>query len=289
MKIKHLIASAFLLFTLPTFAQLADGSGIFDFSHPPLHKKDHMRIFYHKPAGDVANMPVLFVMHGINRNADTYRDNWVKLSEKHKILVIVPEFSNELFPRSGAYNLGNVRIKSGRLNDESEWAYSLIDPIFEEVVRRSGSKQQKYDLFGHSAGSQFAHRFLLFMKDTKANRIIAANAGTYMALERDVQYPWGLKGTNLSDEHLKAVLAREVVIHLGEKDIDPAHRHLNVTPQGMRQGKHRFERGHFFYETAKKLAEELGTDFNWKIRTVPNAAHSNARMANDIAGYLYGN
>lgn len=288
MKIKFLAASVLLLFTLPVLAQLSDGSGVFDFSHPPLHKREKMRIFYHKPAGDVADMPVLFVMHGIKRNADTYRDNWVKLSEKHKILIIAPEFSNELFPRSGAYNLGNIRVRSGKPNDEQEWAYSLIDPIFDEVIRRTGSQQKKYDLFGHSAGSQFAHRFLLFKKATKADRIIAANAGTYTALEMDVAFPWGVKGMNLEEEHLKAVLARNVVIHLGESDTNPAHRYLNVTEPAMRQGKHRFERGHFFYGTAEKLAKELNTDFNWKIRTVPGVGHSNGRMANDIAAYLYG-
>ena len=35
------------------------------------------------------------------------------------------------------------------------------------------------DLFGHSAGSQVAHRFLLFKPTNKTNKVILSAAGWY--------------------------------------------------------------------------------------------------------------
>ncbi len=53
------------------------------------------------------------------------------------------------------------------------------------------------------------------------------------------------------------------------------------------QGLHRLERGKFFYENAKKKAEELGYDFNWKIVIVPNVGHDHLKMGNAAGQYLY--
>lgn len=266
---------------------LAPGKGRFVFSGHPALKGEPMRVFYYRPSGDVTKMPVLFIMHGVKRNADTYRDNWVELSEKHKILVIVPEFTTEQFPGSRMYNYGNLRAKDGKLQKGEDWAFSLIDPIFDEAVHLTGSKAKHYDLFGHSAGSQFAHRLLLFKQDSKVNRVVAANAGSYTMLDFDVDFPHGLKGMGLDSARLKSLLERDLIVQLGEKDTNPNHRYLPKAPDAMKQGAHRFERGINFYERSKELANRLNANFGWTLRTVPGSAHNDAKMAQDIAGYLY--
>lgn len=263
------------------------GAGVFHFSGHPALKGDTMRIFYHRPSGDIADRPVLFVMHGVQRNADTYRDNWIELSEKHQILVIVPEFSQELFPRSRSYNYGNLRAEDDSLQPEELWAFSMIDPIFDEAVRLSGSNATSYDLFGHSAGSQFAHRFFIFKQGTKVDRVVAANAGTYTMLDPEVDFPFGLRGMEVDENIVRNLLGRQLILQLGEADNIPNANNLNVTPPAMLQGEHRFARGHTFYRTASDLADQLGVPFRWTIRTVPGVAHDNAGMAQDIASHLY--
>jgi len=47
----------------------------------------------------------------------------------------------------------------------------------------------------------------------------------------------------------------------------------------MLQGIHRFERGNYFYETARNKANQLNTSFNWRLQTVPSVGHSNNNMA----------
>ena len=284
-----LVIFSFLLFTKPVFAQLADGSGVFEFSESKILKGASMRVFYYKPEGDVKDIPILFVMHGVLRNADVYRDNWIQLAEKYKILVVVPEFSQKNFPGSRFYNFGNLKTKAGELNPESIWTYSLIDPIFDYVVKLSGSNQLQYDLFGHSAGSQFVHRFFLFKENSKANRVVTANAGGYSALDFDTDFPYGIKDMGINDKRLKNIFSKELLIQLGEEDTDPNHENLNREAAAMKQGRYRLERGKYFFEIAKAQAKRLNVPFKWKIRTVPGAAHENDKMAIDAAQYLYGN
>ena len=285
---KILFALSLLLLLSPAYAQISGGKGSYEFQLPPSFGEKKMEVYYYRPLGDVTTMPILFVMHGVLRNADVYRDNWVELADKHKILVVVPRFTQEDFKGDRGYAFGNVQARGGKLNDPSIWSFNLMDKIFDDVVTQTKSKQKKYDLFGHSAGSQFSHRFVLFMQKNKADRIIAANAGSYTILDENVNYPFGIKNLGIDDNRLKALLQKDFVVQLGDKDTDPNHSQLPKSVAAMKQGSNRFERGHYFYEKAKKQAERLGVSLNWKIRIVKGAAHQNSKMAADAAKYLYG-
>ena len=57
-----------------------------------------IRVFVTRPVGIAPDRPVVFVMHGVNRNADDYRDQWHALAIEHDFLLVVPEFSQRSFP-----------------------------------------------------------------------------------------------------------------------------------------------------------------------------------------------
>jgi hypothetical protein len=289
MKVKQiLLAILFFFFVTPVYAQMSVGSGVYEFKGYQSKVGSPFNVYYYLPKGDASKMPILFVMHGVLRNADTYRDNWVDLAKKHKVIIVVPQFTQENFPRDRGYAFGNVQNSNGTLNDPSEWSFNLIDQIFDDVVKQTGSIQTSYDLFGHSAGSQFSHRFIIFSKANKANRVITANAGSYTVLDEDVKYPFGTKDMGIDNERLKMLLQKDLVVQLGDKDNDPNHKQLPKSAFAMKQGTNRFERGHYFYEKAKEQAQRLGVPFNWKLRIVQGAAHQNELMAIDAAKYLYG-
>ena len=65
------------------------------------------------PGGYSADMPVVFVMHGIYRDPWNYLESWVGLAEHYGFVLVVPEFSRADWPTNRQYNLGNVRAKGG--------------------------------------------------------------------------------------------------------------------------------------------------------------------------------
>lgn len=235
---------------------------------------------------DPRTAPIAIIMHGASRNPDDYRDAWVAGADSHGFIVIAPGFSNEDFPGARTYNMGGVLDQNGQPLPRAQWTFSVIEPLFDEVVSRLGGAQTGYTLYGHSAGSQFVHRFMYFMPEARAKRFLFANAGWYTFPDRSIAFPFGLDGTPVNDARLQAVLAKDVVLLLGDQDNDARHRLLNRSREAMRQGRHRFERGQNFFASASQLAQDNGWDFGWKLRVIEGVAHSNSGIAAGAADLI---
>ena len=280
------LVALLLLFALPASAQsLAPGAGAIDLPIGP--DKQSMTVWYYRPAGLSAEDPVLFVLHGVRRNADAYRDSWISHAQRHRFLLLVPEFSRALFPTTESYNLGNVTTKDGAENPRDSWSFAVIDRAFEQLVPLTPIRRKTYALFGHSAGAQFVHRFMTLWPADHVEAAIAANAGAYLLPVTSEAYPYGLGGHPLDEAALKAGFARPLTLLLGEADNDPNHQFLPRAPGAMHQGAFRLERGKFYHETAKAEAARLGAPFAWKLATGPGVAHEEAKMAEAAARLLF--
>lgn len=247
-----------------------------------------MRVFVNVPAGDTADRPILFVMHGVKRDPDRYRDEWKLLSDRYRITVLVPEFSNATFPRRENYNFGGVVDREGHARPRAGWHFQLIDQIFDDFVKRSGSKAQTYDLYGHSAGAQFAHRFALLGGSARVGRVVMANAGSYSMPVLGTPFPWGLGNIGLDASDMTRILSLEGIVMLGDRDVDPNHPALPRDPEALEQGPHRFARGTKFFEMLHAEARRRPFRFAWRKVVVPGVAHDNAGMAEAAAAELYG-
>ncbi|UTW44437.1 alpha/beta hydrolase [bacterium SCSIO 12696] len=234
---------------------------------------------YVPPTVDTETAPVLFMMHGAKRGAARYLSEWDQVADRDGFIVVAPEFNRETFPKSRQYQRGNVFDAEGAEIPESEWTFSAIEAIFDHLKQQLGSKQQRYTLYGHSAGSQFAHRYLLFVEQTRAKRFLPANAGWYTFADLDIDYPYGLKGSGVSESQLKAALQKDVVVLLGNKDNNPNHNSLKRSGGADAQGPHRYARGLAFYENARKNAKEYGVPFGWTLRVIDGVAHKNGGIA----------
>lgn len=250
-------------------------------------------VYTYVPTGmDESQLPILIVMHGTNRDADRYRDDWAEIAQEKGIVIVAPTFSKNKFPKAAGYNLGGVFKKEDQktgnkvYRDESKWAFSAIEPIFDTIVAAIGSSQTEYTIYGHSAGSQFVHRFLFYKPNARVKRYLPANAGWYTRADMSEAYPYGLLNANVSEAALKAALQKDVIIMLGDEDNDAMHKHLRRTPEAMRQGPHRYARGLTFFKNAEKQAKRLGVPFGWKVGIVSGATHSNAQMAVGAAGLV---
>jgi poly(3-hydroxybutyrate) depolymerase len=245
-----------------------------------------MRIFVSRPSDPDPDRPVVFVMHGVNRNADEYRDQWHRLAIEHDFMLVVPEFNQRGFPGPEGYNLGNVYDENRAAVDEANWSFSAIEPIFDEIRRRYSMTAEGYSLYGHSAGSQFVQRFVFHVPDARVNQIVSANAGWYMMPDYEEDYPYGLRSSVVTPDKLQAALNLPVTILLGEEDTDPEHPNLRRTPEALAQGEHRLARGNSFFEAAQAFAERMNVPFNWQLVTVPGAGHDNRLMAPAAVPYL---
>lgn len=47
----------------------------------------------------------------------------------------------------------------------------------------------------------------------------------------------------------------------------------------MEQGKHRLDRGHYFFERCRSTAQRLSMTLKWDLKIAPGVGHSNAGMA----------
>lgn len=262
-----------------SIAPATTGSFVFD-GYAPLRDRP-LRVWYWAPA-DLADAKVLFVMHGQSRAAESYRDSWVDEARDAHALLVVPEFSDALYPGSDAYNLGNVATES-----PSRWSYSMLEPLFDYIRADTGTRSESYLLYGHSAGAQFVHRFLLLVPDNRVERAVVANAGWYTAPETEIDFPYGLRGSPVRPAALSHALAMRLTVLLGENDTDPNAPDLRHTAAADRQGLDRFTRGLFFFAAGRSTAAALGAPFGWSLQTVPGVAHSNGGMAPFAARELF--
>lgn len=265
-------------------AGAASGRGRFDLVAPFLDTP--MRVWTYRPATATADSRIVMVMHGQSRNADDYRDAWVDLAEAMDLIIVAPEFDREHFPGSRAYNLGWMFGEDGKPRPRADWSFSVVDLAFDAAVARFGSRRTTYAMFGHSAGAQFVHRFMLFMPGDRVEAAVSANAGWYTLPTADQPFPWGLAGAGVGQADIKAWLGKPLVVLLGEDDTNPNQDSLNRDPEVMPQGPHRLARGYNFFETGRREAGRLGAPFAWRLQTVPDVAHSGSRMAPAAAALL---
>ncbi len=244
-------------------------------------------VFYAAPRTLGPETPILVVLHGTRRNGDDYRDHWVGLVAAFNVLVIAPTFSREDFPRSRGYNLGNVFDEDGAERPRAQWSFSAIEPLFDAVAARVGSRRPGYLMFGHSAGSQFVHRFAYHVPQNRALAIVAANAGWYTLPNAQWTWPYGLAGSVVDSAALKTVFGQRIIVLLGEEDTDTQGRSLRRTPEALAQGPHRFARGQSFFAAAQARARAMDVPFNWTLDTVPGADHDDNKMAAPALKHLF--
>jgi poly(3-hydroxybutyrate) depolymerase len=253
----------------------------------PFEQGGHqLTVWHYQPAAATADTPVLFVLHGVGRNAEDYLNDWIAQADLHNFLLVVPEFSKTQFPGEEAYNSGNLFDAAGSLRPRDQWSFSMIEPIFDRVRAQLGSRRTDYMIYGHSAGAQFVHRFLYFVPQARVTRAVAANAGWYMLPELATPFPYGLQGAPTDEAALRTALARPLVVLLGEADTDEQHQSLRHTPESDAQGLNRLARGHYFFAHAQAAAAALGAPFHWRLATVPGVAHINKDMAPFAARHL---
>ncbi len=291
--------------------KLESGSGKF-LIEGGFKKEKSIEVHYHMPTNFESDSKVLLVVPGAGRNADSYRDSWIDVSEEFNVLVLSLMYKESDYDY-GAYHLGNLMTNlnlsssveyaensnnvflnedkfSAEVNtDRKQWIFNDFDRIFKLVVNKLETSQKEYDVFGHSAGGQILHRFAIFQPSSGANRIIAANSGSYTLPDDSIGLPFGIKNAKLSQKELKASFQKNLTLLVGELDNEHEKGGLLLrSPTVDKQGLNRLARGTYFFNQSRRIAEGLNYEFNWKLKIVPGVGHNQKEMAKAAADLLYG-
>lgn len=286
------------------------GSGNFDFETV---KGINISVFYYKPKQFGPDTKILLVVPGAGRGAWEYRDNWVAAAEKYNVLIVSPSYSEQDYDYA-AYNLSGILssvkftnfttaqiegrvhkyfvqdrdILKGDATKPATWIFQDFERLFDKTVKATHSSQQKYDIFGHSAGGQILSRMALYQPRSKANRIIAANSGSYTLPSFEYDFPIGLGASNFNETSLNQSFSAQLTILVGEQDNDGETRGtLLHTPTLDKQGLGRLSRGKYFYEAAQTQANRLNTEFKWQLHLVEGIGHESKEMGQVAAKLLY--
>ncbi len=251
-------------------------------------ERKSIKVWTYKPKSWKDQEKIVFVMHGGGRNADDYLNAWIELADKNNLLIVAPEFENKFSKyTTNDYQEGNLFTFFGTKNPKSEWAYTVVENIFDHIKSVNAITNSHYSIFGHSAGGQFVHRMLMIMPESRIETAIAANAGLYSLPDENLEFPYGLKKTDVKlNTHLPTAYKKRLIILLGELDNDPGLGTFRTTELAMEQGGHRLERGTNFFKANQKLSKQNDWVFHWEIDTIKNVGHDYRKMSKNAIKWI---
>lgn len=238
-----------------------------------------LEVFTFKPAS-FDGRRMIVVMHGVNRNADEYRDHSQAMGTRFNALIVAPRFDSERFPTS-KYQLGGILTSDKQPASPEQWTYRLIPKLAHAVRIREQQPGMPYWIIGHSAGGQFVARMAAFA-DTGAERLVAANPGSHLFPTRDLPFGYGfgsLPDQLCDDETLRRYLAAPLTFYLGTADNKPDS-NFDRRESAMQQGEGRWQRGRACFQLAQEVAAEKGWTCNWQLVEAADVPHDHERMFN---------
>jgi dienelactone hydrolase len=231
-----------------------------------------MDMFTYRPSR-CSNPKLLVVLHGLNRNAKSYRNSARPIADRLCMLIVAPLFDRQRFPTE-RYQRGGM-VEGGKVLPSNQWTGSLVLLVV-DWVRREERAKLDYSLIGHSAGGQFLSRLAAFLP-TDAKRIVIANPSTHVMPNLQVRVPYGLAGVypdGAGQQALRRYLETPITIYLGEDDDDTEDGNLAVGKDAMAQGGTRYERGLNAFKSGRSAAASNGWKFNWRLVELPGVGHS---------------
>jgi pimeloyl-ACP methyl ester carboxylesterase len=233
------------------------------------------------PAGPVR---VLVLAHGFpwpddSRSEDELAEyaraavkRWRAFAEKSQAILVAPRF--------GGRDFGRYREMAGRETDPDEFVNRLVDEVTREYIPGASGR---FSLHGHSAGAQFAARYLVTHPGRLRNVVLSAPS-TYPFPDPAVSWPYGMGsaarlragGTMFTPrpEGWRAATTEVAV------DVLVGARDTESRPTGPGQpGSTRIERAFAWVDSMHRLAAASGRPSTVRLTVVDGRGHDEAAMA----------
>jgi len=245
--------------------------------------KPDVEIFYITPEQINKDTKVIFVMHGNSRNAEDYLSAWIPHVLNKNVIVAAPQFTKTDFRY---FFLLEMAESSGKINNnKNEYINNSISLFFNYMKSKFSLSTQTYSMFGHSAGAQFTHRYMLLSKDQRISNAVIANAGWYTFTTND-EFPYGIKNSpiNISNEQIKWFMSNKVNLLIGSEDI--GSKSVNSSKGAKLQGITRVDRANSYFNSLITSAEDKNYALRWNYKVLDNVDHDFKKVTPYAANIL---
>mgnify|MGYP003260057836 FL=1 len=198
---------------------------------------------------------LMVIVHGTGCAVETYIKEGKELADRHHLAILAPLFPGGLLERDD-FNSYKMLSCDGVRYDQI-----LLSMIGDMEKRYPGVRTDKFYMFGHSGGGQFANRFLFVHPERlKAVSIGAPGRPTFLNPQED--YFWGVRDfKNYFDKDMDLEMIRRVPVQITVGEFDT--KYIGDSPYG----DNRVAR----MRSLKKNLEEAGLRVSLEI--LPGLAH----------------
>lgn len=221
--------------------------------------------YLYLPSGWVPGRPIVALVHGISRNAREHALAFAPLAARDGHALVAPCFTREFYRDFQRLGLTGA----GRRADLA------LQAIVAEAARDTGALPDRFALFGHSGGAQFAHRYALAWP-REVHRLALCAAGHYTFPDEGAPFPAGLDTTALPGApalDLAGFLDVPTLVAVGERDTARDAQLRRDPALDARQGRHRRERARRFVEARRAAVAASGAGAPTALVELPRAGH----------------
>jgi poly(3-hydroxybutyrate) depolymerase len=227
------------------------------------------------PTSDTAGSPVLVSVHGISQKSwQKQAELLVPTCERHGVTLLAPGFNDQQY--TDYQRLG--RKGKGYRAD------IFLHRCLEELNTMTGADTTHVRLFGHSAGAQFVHRYLMAYPHRVECAVVSA-AGWYTFPDPTLKFPYGtrtsssLPGVSFNPE---AYLKVPVTVIIGTEDTKQSEDLLSSERINEQQGITRIERARNWVAAMQAQAKAYGMPSLVNIVELIGVSHSLADISSEI-------
>ena len=250
--------------------------------------------------GSLRDFKIVVVNHGMFSDEETAVESaentlkkWIRFANKTKAIIIAPVFDNYHYAvtKRGA-GKGGYRGLFGR----DVGADVFLHEIIQEYTLANRQYDGRFYLSGHSAGAQFANRYLV----RHPERIIAAafSAPAWFAQpSTEHKWPYGMgrrtftakwpgmpqkKHIDIQPDPKGWLLAAQkpVAVIVGELDLKPI-RHV----PGIGGDTH-VDRANYWVKAMDQYASQFDQNSQIKIKIIPKVGHNYGKLARECQNFL---
>jgi len=215
----------------------------------------------------------------IRKLAETFLQRWVRFADDHGLVAVAPLFDHNFgsWVSEPGIVLGGYRGLAGKEIGADEFVERLVD----QYRGRAGDVERFY-LYGHSAGGQFAGRYAVRHPD-RLKALVLSAPGRYAFPDPQAPWPYGQKEVTVraSAQEASRVIrpdpdgwrkaaALPITVVVGTADIEPQ------PPRIAHVGTTRVDYARQWVEAMTRIAPEGKSRI--RLVTVPRIGHSSAGL-----------